>query len=75
MAEDDRLKPISGIELIGAGAWPIIKDQVQHFQLVVLHQRHVMETFARGFTFQVEASILSVCPNTVRLVAFRSSIL
>ena len=69
MAEDDSLEPILGIGLIGAGARPIIKDQVQHFQLVVLHQRHVMETFPGSLALQVEAPILSVGSYTVRLVA------
>ena len=32
-----------------------------------------METFAQCFTFQVEASILSICPYTVWQVAFRAS--
>jgi len=75
MAENDRPELISGIGLIGAGAKPIIKDQVQHFQLVVLHQRHVMETFHGSLALQVEASILSISSDTVRLVELGNSFL
>ena len=57
------------------GAKPIIKDQVQHFQLVVLHQRHVMETFAGSLALQVEAPILSISLDTVCLVALGNSFL
>jgi hypothetical protein len=69
MAKDESSESIPGIRLIWAGARPIIKDQVQHFQLVVLHQRHVMETFLGSLALQVEASILSISSDTVRLVA------
>jgi len=75
MAENDRPELISGIGLIGAGAKPIIKDQVQYFQLVVLHQRHVMETFAGSLALQVEAPILSISLDTVCLVALGNSFL
>ena len=48
---------------------------MQHFQLVVLHQRHVMETFPGSLALQVEAPILSVGSYTVRLVVLGNSIL
>ena len=75
MAKDESSETIPGIRLIGAGARQIIKDQVQHFQLVVLHQRHVMETFPGSLALQVEAPILSVGSYTVRLVALGNSFL
>ena len=84
MAEDERFEPIPRIGLFGSrvpaagtllGAWPITKDKVQHFQLVVLHQRHVMETFPGSLALQVEASILSISSDTVRLVELGNSFL
>ena len=48
---------------------------MQHFQLVVLHQRHVMETFPGSLALQVEASILSISSDTVRLVELGDSFL
>ena len=48
---------------------------MQHFQLVALHQRHVMETFPGSLALQVEASILSISSDTVRLVALGDSFL
>ena len=84
MAEDESSEPIQGIGLIGSrvpaagtllGSRPIIKDQVQHFQLAVLHQRHVMETFPGSLALQVEASILSISFDTVQLVELGNSFL
>ena len=48
---------------------------MQHFQLVALHQRHVMEKFPGNLALQVEASILSISSDTVRLVELGNSFL
>ena len=48
---------------------------MQDFQLVVLHQRHVMETCTGNLALQVEASILSISSDTVRLVELGDSFL